>query len=85
MSTLETWNELFSLTNESPEARSRLRAELEQEKARIYEQIGRYPTPIAGCDQQFNHLLAQQRRIIQALAQLDEAENEPNSIHHEAL
>lgn len=41
----------------------RLKTHLENEKARIYEAIGSYPTPIAGCDQQFNYLLEEQTRI----------------------
>ena len=36
---------------------------LEAEKRRLYEEIRNYPTPIAGCDQQFNYLLEQQARI----------------------
>jgi hypothetical protein len=55
---------------------NRIRTELEQEKGRIYEQIGHYPPPIAACDQQFNHLLDQQKQILQELARLNEAENE---------
>ena len=41
----------------------RLKTHLENEKARVYEAIGSYPTPIAGCDQQFNYLLEEQTRI----------------------
>ena len=29
----------------------------------IYRQIKNYPTPIAGCDQQFNFLLAERDRL----------------------
>jgi hypothetical protein len=36
---------------------------LEAEKRRLYEEIRNYPTPIAGCDQQFNYLLEQQARV----------------------
>ena len=36
---------------------------LEFEKRRLYEEIRTYPTPIAGCDQQFNHLLEQQAQV----------------------
>ena len=28
----------------------------------IYEQIKNYPTPIAGCDEQFNYLLEERKR-----------------------
>jgi hypothetical protein len=37
-------------------------------KARLYEEIRNYPTPIAGCDQQFNYLLEQQSLVIGELA-----------------
>ena len=36
---------------------------LEAEKRRLYEEIRNYPTPIAGCDQQFNYLLEQQALV----------------------
>jgi hypothetical protein len=53
-----------------------IRGQLEAEKARIYGEIGSYPTPIAGCDQQFNYLLEEQRRILRELARLEEAVKE---------
>lgn len=34
----------------------------------IYEQIKRYPTPIAGCDEQFNFLLEERDRLRDLLA-----------------
>jgi hypothetical protein len=40
---------------------------LEAEKRRLYEEIRNYPTPIAGCDQQFNYLLEQQARTVAEL------------------
>jgi len=52
-----------------------IRTQLENQKARIYEEIGHYPPPIAACDQQFNHLLEEQTRILGELARLNEAEN----------
>jgi hypothetical protein len=36
---------------------------LEAERQRLYEEIRNYPTPIAGCDEQFNYLLEQQARV----------------------
>jgi hypothetical protein len=45
-------------------------ANLEAEKARLYEEIRRYPTPITACDQQFNWLLEQQTRVIAELRRL---------------
>jgi len=43
---------------------------LEAEKRRLYEAIRNYPTPIAGCDQQFNYLLEQQAQVIAELHRL---------------
>jgi hypothetical protein len=43
---------------------------LESEKRRLYEEIRAYPTPIAGCDQQFNYLLEQQARVTAELNRL---------------
>ena len=34
-------------------------------------EISAYPTPISGCDAQFNHLLAQRSKIRNALAALE--------------
>lgn len=34
----------------------------------IYEQIKNYPTPIAGCDEQFNFLLEERDRLLNLLA-----------------
>ena len=34
----------------------------------IYEQIKSYPTPIAGCDEQFNFLLSERDRLRDLLA-----------------
>ena len=36
----------------------------------IYLQIKNYPTPIAGCDEQFNFLLAERDRLRDELEQL---------------
>jgi hypothetical protein len=46
---------------------------LEAEKRRLYEAIRTYPTPIAGCDQQFNHLLAEQARVSAELERVRQA------------
>lgn len=50
-----------------------LRSWMESEERRVKEEIASYPTPIAGCDQQFNHLLelrselpAEKRRLMEA-------------------
>ncbi|HTH38218.1 MAG TPA: hypothetical protein VL572_09635 [Pyrinomonadaceae bacterium] len=43
---------------------------LESENRRINEEIRNYPTPIAGCDVQFNSLLEEQAKIVQELDRL---------------
>ena len=47
-------------------------AEHSLEKARrvVAEEIASYPTPISGCDAQFNHLLADRSRIGASLVAL---------------
>jgi hypothetical protein len=50
--------------------RERSVEELEDEKRRINEEIRVYPTPIAGCDAQFNSLLEKQAKIVQELDRL---------------
>ncbi len=50
------------------QAQDKLRAA----KRALNEEISSYPTPISGCDAQFNHLLGQRRRINAALAALDQ-------------
>ena len=44
--------------------------QLENEKRRISDEITNYPTPIAGCDAQFNFLLEEQARVARELARL---------------
>jgi len=45
-------------------------AALEAARRRLADEITSYPGPIAGCDAQFNHLLAQRTRVNAALAAL---------------
>ncbi|MDX1488037.1 MAG: hypothetical protein R3268_07550 [Acidiferrobacterales bacterium] len=45
---------------------------LEKEKKRIYDEIRNYPPPIAGCDQQYNHLLEERTRLSQELSRMHE-------------
>jgi hypothetical protein len=52
-----------------------VREHLQNKRDGIRKEIGAYPTPIAGCDQQFNYLLEQRTRISRELARFDEAEN----------
>ena len=47
------------------------RAELVTARQLLSTEIRAYPTPISGCDAQFNHLLAERQRVSSALAQLE--------------
>ncbi len=47
------------------------RAELRVARAKLLKEIRNYPTPIAGCDAQFNHLLSERTRVSAALRALD--------------
>jgi len=40
-------------------------------RAALDAEIHGYPTPISGCDAQFNHLLAERQRVLAALRALD--------------
>lgn len=58
---------MLDLTSPTARARTALidaRTELDAE-------IRTYPTPISGCDAQYNHLLAERRRVHAALEALD--------------
>ena len=50
---------------------SEIRASLEKRRLWIVGEMGQYPRPIPGCDQQFNHLLAERDRIAAELVQLE--------------
>ena len=47
------------------------KSDLKAAKRVLNEEIDAYPTPIAGCDEQFNYLLQQKRRVLGALQALD--------------
>ena len=47
------------------------RQELRLAQSALRKDIAEYPTPIAGCDEQFNHLLDQRERVRSALEALD--------------
>ncbi|WP_170436582.1 hypothetical protein [Ruegeria arenilitoris] len=47
------------------------RQELRLAQSALRRDIADYPTPIAGCDEQFNHLLDQRERVRDALNALD--------------
>lgn len=46
------------------------RVALTSAKLRLTEEIAAYPTPVSGCDAQYNHLLAERKRIANALVAL---------------
>lgn len=50
--------------------------QLDAERRRLYEEIRNYPTPIAGCDQQFNYLLEQHAQVIAELNRMRAAASE---------
>jgi hypothetical protein len=52
---------------------SRIQNHLENERRRIYQEIRDYPTPIAACDAQFNHLLEERASVCQELRCVREA------------
>ena len=58
-------------TDTATDAIVEARTSLQDAQARLGEEIAAYPTPIAGCDAQFNHLLAERRRVAAALRALD--------------
>lgn len=47
------------------------RAELQRARSLLNRQIAAYPTPISGCDAQFNHLVAERQKVSRALTCLD--------------
>ena len=49
----------------------RARAALDEALAELTAEIRAYPTPVSGCDGQYNHLLAERRRVQAALRALD--------------
>jgi len=63
----------------------RVREHLLRLKAPIDRQIREYPTPIAGCDAQFNHLLDERRRLAQDLNRLDAIEKQAPAEREKAL
>lgn len=50
---------------------ARARAALQAAAAELDSEIHGYPTPVSGCDAQYNHLLAERRRVRRALDALD--------------
>jgi hypothetical protein len=52
---------------------SRLRDHLQRLTRAVQEEIRTYPTPIAGCDQQFNYLLEKKRQLIGESKKINDA------------
>ena len=48
------------------------RAALINAQTELTDEIRNYPTPISGCDAQYNYLLAERRRVHAALRALDQ-------------
>lgn len=55
------------------------KAELQAARQQIANEISGYPTPISGCDAQFNYLLAQRHKVSAALQALDAEPHVPTS------
>ncbi|MEO1307280.1 MAG: hypothetical protein AAFV38_04950 [Pseudomonadota bacterium] len=47
------------------------RAELQMAKRLIQDEIRTYPTPISGCDAQYNHLIGLRGSILEAISALE--------------
>ena len=47
------------------------RAELRHARHLLIDEIRSYPTPVSGCDTQYNHLIGQRAAVDDALAALD--------------
>lgn len=48
------------------------KAELQHARSLLQSEIRSYPTPISGCDAQFNHLIGERQKVLEALTTLDE-------------
>jgi hypothetical protein len=49
----------------------KVRQHLEVARDALNAEIRDYPTPVSGCDAQYNHLLAERRRVRDAMRALD--------------
>ncbi len=47
------------------------KSSLLQARQKLAEEISGYPAPISGCDAQFNHLLAERKKVVAALDALE--------------
>ena len=53
-----------------------IRSRLQSEKKRLYGAIRSYPTPITGCDEQFNYLLEQRTQLSREWSRLQAVEKQ---------
>jgi chorismate mutase len=59
------------MITETDTALAHARKALDTARACLAAEIAAYPTPISGCDAQFNHLLSQRSQISRAIAALE--------------
>lgn len=59
------------MTMEAASSIEAARRHLQAARAAIDAEIHHYPTPVAGCDAQYNHLLAERSRVLAALRALE--------------
>ena len=64
-------NEDSAAGNTGLRALTAFKNQLEKVKTRVNKEIGNYPSPIPGCDVQFNYLLEERSKISAALKQVD--------------
>lgn len=48
------------------------KAELQHARKLLNAEISDYPAPIAGCDAQFNHLIGERQKVLNAIKTLDD-------------
>lgn len=60
------------MTQDHERLLTQARASLKAAKRLLNTEISAYPTPISGCDAQFNHLLGTRQQVSLALYALDE-------------
>lgn len=61
------------MTDSASDCIALARAELQQARKILSDEIKNYPTPISGCDAAFNHMLAEREQVFRALGALTEA------------
>ena len=48
------------------------RSELAVARQLLQDEISNYPSPISGCDAQFNHMLGERQKVLAAIRSLEE-------------